>query len=547
MKKFRLNTMLFAHTYKTIGMVLRSTCCVFITTFFAHFIWSCAHFSSHHIHRTWQCICAWLYNMLPSWIHTHKTIPIYIKKHLGHLYTNTAIHSATVAAFITTLFLFLFVFWNIKSTHNTCKFVSIISARRWRFYTFINGKQSPIRIHQIPLLKHTESQHYLIAGTTGTGKSTTLHHIHHSLRRHQHRAIVVDTTGALTQSWRRSEDTYFNPTEPDTAAWALFNDYKTEEDFVHFSQAMIPIHGAQEPFWQQSSQTVLRTILSLSASIGIPQLRHLLFHTPLPQLIDILSTTPAQTLLTKEADKTAGSIVAHLNSATQGLRFLKTKEEILNDRHKKNTYLRRQQFSDQVPQFSIESWSQQAQPHWLFLTTLPHSRHALLPILSLMMDTTMRTLMSQPTPQPIPTWIIIDELPSMQYLPTLTTLAAEGRKYGIRIVACIQSIAQLEERYGATTARVLLDLFGTKIVFRCPNVTTAKWLSDSLGSTNSASHQEHIGMNHTQSPYWSSAHSQSLAPAVSAHDIMHLPDLHAFIKFPGNLSIIQHRFPYIQS
>ena len=195
-----------------------------------------------------------------------------------------------------------------------------ITARRFRWILRFKRKTSRIRLHRLPLVKGTEAQHILFVGTTGSGKSNALYHLLDSLRANKHRAIIVDSTGLVAQHYKSPHDIYFNPSEPDTDAWKLFEDYANDEDFAHFANTMIPTAHNQEPFWSHASQTVLRTLLSLSLTGGLPQLQRLLFHTPLANLIDILSTTPAQTLLTKEADKTAGSIVAHLNSAAKPVR-----------------------------------------------------------------------------------------------------------------------------------------------------------------------------------------------------------------------------------
>lgn len=536
---------------------LRALCgwmlCVFCVSFIAHFcIGMHAHFPQHwevsghlilfligSLAPSWAPLptISWMGLLLPTTsAMTHPAV-VYATQHVVACYTRQCTKSLAFGAYITGVF-FAFALCRHGLQKRAC-----VSAQRFRWMLRFARKTSCVRLHTLPFVKGTESQHILFVGTTGSGKSNALYHMLDSLRANKHRAIIVDSTGLIAQHYKNTGDIYFNPSEPDTDAWRIFEDYKNDEDFAHFAQTLIPTAHNQEPFWSHASQTVLRTLLSLSLSEGILQLQRLLFHTSLHTLIDILSTTPAQTLLTKEADKTAGSIIAHLNSAAQSLRFIKTPEAIAQDRTEKNTYLRRQEFSPNVRSFSLESWISDTHNPWLFLTTFPQNRAALLPLLSLLIDTSLRTIMRQAPDDSRNIWVILDELPSLQRLPSLTTLTAEGRKYGTKVLACIQSLAQLEERYTRATSRVLLDMFGTKVVFRSPNVETATWLSATLGSSLKTSLNEQVGSHH-QGPYWSYTEESKPQSIVSPQDIMDLKDLHAFVKFPGTWPLVRYTMPY---
>ena len=101
-------------------------------------------------------------------------------------------------------------------------------------------------------------------------------------------------------------------------------------------------------------------------------------------------------------------------------------------------------------------------------------------------------------------------------------------------MACIQSLAQLEERYGRTTSQVLLDLFGTKIAFRSPNADTAHWISRSFGTHDKPVYHENIGLSAQHTPQWSTSTSQTSAPIITPQEIMNLKDLEAFAHFPDH-------------
>src|SRR5258706_7546924 len=78
--------------------------------------------------------------------------------------------------------------------------------------------------------------------------------------------------------------------------------------------------------------------------------------------------------------------------------------------------------------------------------------------------------------------MVIDELDSLQKLPSLEDSLTKGRKHGLRIVAGIQSTAQLERTNGEKDATVLRSCFRNILVLgggRSDN-KTAEDLSRSL-------------------------------------------------------------------
>lgn len=82
--------------------------------------------------------------------------------------------------------------------------------------------------------------------------------------------------------------------------------------------------------------------------------------------------------------------------------------------------------------FSIRKWVEQgdAADQWLFLTASPDQREALRPLLSGWLDIAINALMSLTPDAKHRFWFIMDELPSLQKLPSLEMGLAEARKYG---------------------------------------------------------------------------------------------------------------------
>jgi type IV secretory pathway TraG/TraD family ATPase VirD4 len=78
-------------------------------------------------------------------------------------------------------------------------------------------------------------------------------------------------------------------------------------------------------------------------------------------------------------------------------------------------------------------------------------------------------------------WCIFDELASLGNLPAFTPLMAEGRKYGACVVACLQSLNQIYDHYGAYAGSSIFGQFGTNFFFRNNEPAIAKTVSSICG------------------------------------------------------------------
>ena len=101
-----------------------------------------------------------------------------------------------------------------------------------------------------------------------------------------------------------------------------------------------------------------------------------------------------------------------------------------------------------------------------------------------------------------------DELAALQ-APPLNMGLAEGRKYGGCFIG-FQSKPQLEEIYGRNGAESMLDLFNTKLFFRCTEPFSQQWISKVLGHKEEAEPTENIsyGANSTRNGVSLSRHTR---------------------------------------
>lgn len=197
--------------------------------------------------------------------------------------------------------------------------------------------------------------------------------------------------------------------------------------------------------------------------------------------------------------------------------------------------------------FSIRKWVEDERnpDRWLFLSARPDQRETLRPLISGWLDTALNALMSLPPDPERRFWFIIDELPSLQKLPSLETGLAEARKYGGCILAGVQSIPQLATIYGHTQSQAILDLFNTKIFFRNTDPNTTAWISKVLGEAETTEHIENLSYGaNTMRDGVNLAQQTRTKPLVLPTEIGGLKDCEAYLKLPSAFPVTKIQMSY---
>jgi type IV secretory pathway TraG/TraD family ATPase VirD4 len=86
-----------------------------------------------------------------------------------------------------------------------------------------------------------------------------------------------------------------------------------------------------------------------------------------------------------------------------------------------------------------------------------------------------------------------------------------------------------------TPAEAMLDLFNTKLFFRCTEPSTQQWISKVLGDKEEAEPQENIsfGANSMRDGVSLSRHTRQ-KPLVMPAEFSQLKDLECYVKLPGD-------------
>jgi type IV secretory pathway TraG/TraD family ATPase VirD4 len=143
--------------------------------------------------------------------------------------------------------------------------------------------------------------------------------------------------------------------------------------------------------------------------------------------------------------------------------------------------------------FSIKSYTKgvnEGKKSWLFLATDPSSRELTTPLNASILELFISHMRKTRTKPINKLWIVMDELPSLGKLPSISQLMAEGRKYGACVLAGVQSTSQLYHHYGDAESSTLIGLFKTKFAFASDDPRMGELYSKLCGRKTTISQQK---------------------------------------------------------
>ena len=124
-------------------------------------------------------------------------------------------------------------------------------------------------IGRIRIPESVSRRHLLIAGQTGSGKSTILIQHLAAIQNSKRRAIVNDFKGDLVERfYRPHRDLILNPLDSRGLGWTLFNELDSIPDLTAIAGSLIPQAKGEERFWSAAAQDVFRGLMAFCYQYG---------------------------------------------------------------------------------------------------------------------------------------------------------------------------------------------------------------------------------------------------------------------------------------
>ena len=353
-----------------------------------------------------------------------------------------------------------------------------------------------------------ETSHISIGGNTGTGKSTIMSSILAQVQERRETAVVYDPGMDYVTTFYRPErgDIILNPGDARSPYWNIGTEVLDPTEALTLSAALFPVNQHEaNPFFTNSARAIFAFLLERR-----PTTEHITrWITKEDELERLLAGSAHEASIGREAPAQRTGVLASLSSVASSLQLCP-------------------KATDCIGAWSAAEW-EKTRTGWIFITSTPETRARLLPLHSLWLDTLILRLMSGGRHRP-KTWLMVDELATLNRLPQMHTALTEGRKSNLAVVVGFQGKGQFEARYGRGDATTMLSQPATKIVLRTEDPESAKWASDLFGLV------ETERLNPSRQDGWAKAGTRSYAlarhidPLILPSELTGLANLTGYLK-----------------
>nr|WP_241127939.1 type IV secretion system DNA-binding domain-containing protein [Novosphingobium terrae] len=396
------------------------------------------------------------------------------------------------------------------------------------------GVHVPYTMAGVPYPWHLEQGHAMLIGTTGTGKTTQLRDMVTQARARGQRCVIFDLTGAFVESFYDPErDHILNPMDERCPPWTIFNDCINYADYLTAAAALIPSDGGNaEPFWAMAARTLFVEMCMKLVEMGETSngaIAHHLMQADLKSVNAKLEGTIASPLTAVEAARMAESIRAVFNTNAQAIRFL----------------------PDPVPggppPFSITKWMREGPAGSILFITSTHNDLVLCrALLTLWMEIAVNAIMALPRTRQLRTWYFFDEVHALHRLPAIENGLQTARSFGGAFVLGMHSFDKLAETYGEEGAINLGSLARTKLILATADKNTAQKCSEYIGDREVRETDEAYSIGASQSRDAATITPRTeVKPLVIPDDLMNLPSLHGYVKFPEGFPATRIELEYV--
>jgi type IV conjugative transfer system coupling protein TraD len=363
----------------------------------------------------------------------------------------------------------------------------------------------------------SETQHTSIFGTTGTGKTVLISDIVDQIRARGDRAIIFDTKCCYLEWFYNEErDHILNPFDKRSEKWNLLKEIRNISHIKSIAQAFIPEGKGNSSIWNEAGRIAFSSVLEKlhkDESITNRGIADLIMKQDIKDVVKFLKGTYAQSIIDTKAPETTGGVMFTMSAYLNNLR-------LMNDKKSES--------------FSIKDWCKNASDSFVFITSNKEASAELVPLQTVWWEIVFSGLLSEQRNSSRKTWIILDEVGSLQKIPSLQEAMSRTREYGCCFVLGMQDIGQLEEIYGVKHARTISTLCNTRCLFRTPDPYTSSWLSKNIGEQELEQVKEGLSYGAHQMRDGVNINRQNIVrPLVMPSEIQNLRDLELYLQLPN--------------
>lgn len=375
----------------------------------------------------------------------------------------------------------------------------------------------------VRVARRHEWEHFLIIGDTGTGKSSLIRQLLIQIEQRHETAIVYDPAREYLPQFLNPDrgDVILNPLDARMPYWNAADELIHHSEAETIAKSLFPDRDRENRFFVESPRKLFAHLLKHHPTPE--KLCYWIAH-PDPEIDRRVAGTPLEAIVSKAAPQQRAGVLAGLERVSNSFSLLPPPSK--------------------TRRWTATEWAERREG-WIFLTSRPETRETLRPLMSLWLDFLVLRLTAQTDYHERPVWAIMDELASLETLPTLPLALTESRKSNTRMVLGLQGRSQIEMRYGRE-AESMLSQPRTKIFLRTSEPRAAEWISKCIGDVE----MEHLregrsvgdwGLNRSEN----TTVDRRIEAAILASEVSNLENLEGYFLTPGYT--LKLTFPYVSA
>ena len=381
-------------------------------------------------------------------------------------------------------------------------------------------KWKPIRIGGVPIPEEAEGTHFLIEGTTGSGKSRCIYGMISDARSRGDRGFVMDIAGAAAKRFARPGDLHLAFGENTSLKWSPFLDIRSAFDYAELARAAIPDGEGNGKSWHENARLLFQTVLQKLYETGdhsVAKLMYYVNNAPMDELRPFLEGTKFTVFSQDNNEQVLQNTRSVAVSCLQSWAFIPDRGD-----------------------FSIRDWIRSSAPgQWLFVEYRDDQIAAIRQLLACWMQLAITETLSLDEEKTLPTWFVADEFDTLGQVSATKDALNKLRRYNGRCLFGMQTVAQPQATYGLYLTQVLLSCLSTKLYLRAGDPDTAEYCERSLGKTQI----ERSEVSRSQSSCTVTDRCDT-PPLVLASKIANLPNLQGYLSIAGDWPIAKVKIPY---
>ena len=391
---------------------------------------------------------------------------------------------------------------------------------------------SPYQLMGVPMVKGTEPLNIAFTGAQGVGKSQNFHSLMRQVRARNKKGIVYDPTGAFTSEfYREGKDILMNPFDKRSPSWNVWNEIRNPMHYETIANGLIPSpSNTENPFFAEGGRMVLKTVFKILETEGRMTNRDLYDSIVANDFFGVhalVQGSPAEKFINPKTEKTSINLLMTLQNKLECFEYL----------------------SDEGDSFSIRDFMMADDDRWLFIRTSEEAKDVLKPILSLWINTIIKTTLSLPetsgADEKDKIWLFVDELPTLQKLDDLAFSLTNTRKYGLCHVLGFQDFNQIYKLYGEYDAKTILSGCQTKFLMRVTDDASADIMARALGEVEMDEKEISRSMGvHSARDGVSFYGRRNIRKIVLGSEIQSLDNLEGYLTLAGKYPITKIKFDF---